>query len=466
MKFQSYSFGKSSIVSKLLIIIGFAFSLAACEWGDEIESLAQPDPDDFAVLSADTVTVNLSTIGTDSLQTGATLRLLLGTYKDPYFGRVKTMSFFQPTINGSESVVQEAQYDSLILSLRYDNAYSYGDSTKPMNLTVHKLLKDITDIPADAAYWNHNLTPYDPVAIGKATIIPRPRTTSVLRIRLSDVLGKQVFEKARANQLSSTDWIDLVKGLVLVPGSTDNSAIIGFRRDSVSTSVQLHYHTPSVSEYKKDSAVFQVTASYNHVTADPTGTQLAKLPANKRIALPSTESGNMAFMQAGTGIMLRVDLPYLRNFKFVQYTAVNKAFLKIKPLRGTATNAYTLPPVLYVYRVDKNNQFYTDANGAPLAVSILGGQGGAYSPLVNDLIKNEQYYRFDISSYATELMVSETGDVGGLIIRSSPFKATGLFRETGSEYSQSVDRLVVGDQRNTTEKGVELELYYTKVKPK
>jgi len=98
MKFQSYSFGKSSIVSKLLIIIGFAFSLASCEWGDEIESLAQPDPDDFAVLSADTVTVNLSTIGTDSLQTGATLRLLVGTYKDPYFGRVKTMSFFQPLL--------------------------------------------------------------------------------------------------------------------------------------------------------------------------------------------------------------------------------------------------------------------------------------------------------------------------------------------------------------------------------
>jgi len=465
MKFQSNSFGKSSIVYKLLIIIGFAFSLSACEWGDQIEALNQPDPDDFAVLSSDTVTVNLSTIGTDSLQTGATLRLLLGTYKDPYFGRVKTMAFFQPTINGSESVVQEAQYDSLILSLRYDNAYAYGDSTKPMNLTVHKLLKDITDIPSDAAYWNHNLTPYDPVAIGKATIVPRPRTTSVLRIRLSDVLGKQVFEKARANQLSATDWIDLVKGLVVVPASTDNSAIIGFRRDSISTSVQLHYHTPSVSEYKKDSAVFQVTASYNHVTADPAGTQLAKLPANKRIALPSTQSGNLAFMQAGTGIMLRVDLPYLANFKYTKYTAINKAFLKIKPLRGSATSAYTLPPVLYVYRVDKNNQFYTDANGAPLPVAILGGQGAAFSPLVNDLIKNEQYYRFDISSFATEIMVSETNDVGGLIIRSSPFKASGLFRETGSEYSQSVDRLVVGDRLNA-DKGVELELYYTRAEPK
>ena len=50
MKFKSYSFGGSSIVYKLLVIIGFALSLSACQWGDEIESLAQPNPDDFAVL--------------------------------------------------------------------------------------------------------------------------------------------------------------------------------------------------------------------------------------------------------------------------------------------------------------------------------------------------------------------------------------------------------------------------------
>lgn len=463
MKFQSYSFGKSSIVYKLLIIIGFAFSLTACEWGDEIESLSQPDPDDFAVLSSDTVTIKLSTIGTDSLMTGAASRMLLGTYKDPYFGKVKTMSFFQPTLESGMSVAQEAEYDSLILSLRYDNSYSYGDTTKPMNLTVHKLL---TDILEKNAYWNHNSTAYDPAAIGKITIVPRPRTTASLKIRLSDVLGKQIFEMAKNNQLTSnTDWINLVKGLVVVPAATDNGPIVGFKWGIDSTSVQLHYHTPLVSEFKKDSTIFKITASYNQTVADPAGTQLAKLPDNKRLSLPSSQTANQAFMQAGTGIMIRVDLPYLNNFKYVQYTAINKAYLRVKPLRASVTNAFRVPPVLYLYRLDKNNQFYTDANGAPLAVTLLGSGGGVSSIYFNDLIKNEQYYRFDISSFATEIMVSQTNDVGGFIIRSSPFGSSGTFRDAGSEFAKSVDRLVVGDQLNA-DKGVELELYYTRVKPK
>jgi hypothetical protein len=463
MKFQSYSLGKSSIVHKLLIIIGFAFSLTACEWGDQIESLSQPNPDDFAVLSSDTVTIKLSTIGTDSLMTGAASRMLLGTYKDPYFGKVRTMSFFQPTLASGMSVAQEAEYDSLILSLRYDNSYSYGDTTKPMNLTVHKLL---TDILEKSAYWNHNSTAYDPTPIGKVTIVPRPTTTSLLKIRLSDALGKQIFEMAKNNQITSNvDWINLVKGLVVVPATTDNGPIVGFKWGLDSTSVQLHYHTPLVSEHKKDSTIFKITASYNQTLGDHAGTQLAKLPDNTRLSLPSSQTANQAFMQAGTGVMLRVDLPYLSNFKFAQYTAINKAYLRVKPLRASITNAFRVPKVLYLYRLDKNNQFYTDANGAPLAVTLLGTGGGVNSVYINDLIKNEQYYRFDISSFATEIMVSESSDVGGFVIRSSPFGSSGTFREAGSQFSMSVDRLVVGDQLNA-DKGVELELYYTTVKSK
>ncbi|MBO9616361.1 MAG: DUF4270 family protein [Dyadobacter sp.] len=466
MKFQSYSLGKSSIVYKLLIIIGFAFSLTACEWGDQVESLAQPNPDDFAVLSTDTVTIKLSTIGTDSLMTGAASRMLLGNYKDPYFGKVRTLSFFQPTLASGMSVVQEAEYDSLILTLRYDNSYSYGDTTKPMNLTVHKLL---TDILEKSAYWNHNSTAYDPTAIGKITIVPRPTTTKLLKIRLSDALGKQIFEMAKNNQLTSnTDWINLVKGLVVVPATTDNGPVVGFKWGPPvgdTTSLQLHYHTPLVSEFKKDSALFRVTASYNQTLADHAGTQLAKLPQNTRVSLPSSQSGNQAFMQAGTGVMLRVDLPYLNQFRYAKYTAINKAYLRVKPLKASVTDAFRVPKVLYLYRLDKNNQFYTDASGAPLAVTLLGTPNGVSSAYFTDLIKNEQYYRFDISSFATEIMVSESNDIGGFVLRSSPFGSSGTFREAGSLYSMSVDRLVVGDQLNA-DKGVELELYYTTVKPK
>lgn len=463
MKFKSCSFGRSSILNKLLIIFGFALSLTACEWGDQIESLSQPDADDFAVLQSDTVTIQLSTIGSDSVMTGGAPRMLFGTFKDPYFGKVKTMNFFQPTASSGVTIAQAAEYDSLILALRYDNAYSYGDTTKPMNLTVYKLL---TDILEKTSYWNQNSTSYDPTPIGKTTIIPRPHTTKLFKVRLSDTLGKQVFEMAKNNQLTSnTDWINLVKGMVMMPAATDNGPVIGFKWGIDSSSVQLHYHTPSVSEYKKDSTIFKITASYNQIVADPAGTQLAKIPANKRVSLPSSQTGNMAFMQAGTGIMMRVDLPYLRFFKYSQYTAINKAILRIKPLRASVTDAFRVPPTLYIYRADKNNQFYTDGNGTPLPLYMLGGTTPVRSRYIRNLITNQEYYEFDISSYATEIMTSGGGDVGGLIIRSSPFATSSSFRDAGTEYAQSVDRLVVGDRSNA-ERGVELDLYYTTVKPK
>lgn len=467
MKFKPYSFGGSSTVHKLLVIIGVAFSLSACEWGDQIKSLAEPNPDDFAVLLSDTVTIQLSTIGADSIMTGGPSRMLVGTYKDPYFGKVRTMNFFQPTAETGVSIVENAEYDSLVLALRYDNTYSYADTTQPLNLSVHKLLADIMD---KTSYWNHNTTSFEAAPVGKVRILPRPTTSDVLRLRLSDVLGKQIFQMAKDNKLSSnTDWINLVKGFVIMPAATDNGSVIGYkmRRGMDSTSLQLHYHTPSVSEYKKDSTIFKIEASYNQIVADRAGTELVKLPANRRLALPSAQSANAAFMQAGTGIMMRVDLPYLNHFKYTKYTAINKAFLRIRPLRASVSNALRVPPALYIYRVDKNNQFYTDGNGLPIPLYTLASTSQPVpvaSRYIRDVVNNDEYYLFDISSYATEIMTTESGDVGGLVIRSGPF-SSGQFRDAGTEFSMSVDRLVVGSQRHATP-GVSLDLYYTTVKPK
>ena len=51
MKFNSYSFKRIfSQASKLLVFFGLVTSLVSCQWGDEIESLVQPNPDDFLVL--------------------------------------------------------------------------------------------------------------------------------------------------------------------------------------------------------------------------------------------------------------------------------------------------------------------------------------------------------------------------------------------------------------------------------
>jgi hypothetical protein len=463
MKFKSYSLMRgSSTVHKLLVVIGFAFSLASCEWGDQIESLVQPSPDDFAVSFTDTVTVQLSTVGSDSLMTGAPSRMLVGSYTDPFFGKVRTRNFFQPHPESGISIVQDAEYDSLILSLKYDR-YWYGDTTKAVNLTVHKLLSDIFERDS---YWNGNSTPFDPTPIGQIRVAPRPYTTKSIKIKLSDVLGKQIFQLAKDNKLStSEEWVNLLKGLAVMPAATDNGPVIGFVSSDDSTSLQLHYHTPQVSEFKKDSVVLQVKGSYNQITSDPAGTQLAKLPNTRRIALPSAQSGNMAFIQNGTGVMARIDFPYLKNLKSIKYTAANRAFLRITPLRSSVTDILKVPNVLFVYRVDKNNEYYRGSSGPLPLYELSAGQQPqqVVARYTTDFVNNKQYYLLDVSAYVTDIMTSETDEVGGLVLRAGPFEANSRFQDDDTEVSKSVTRMVIGNQQNS-DPGIKLELYYTTVK--
>ena len=121
MKFNSYSFKRLfSPASKFLLGIGLAGSLAGCQWGDEITSLVQPNPDDFLVLFSDTSTVSISTVRLDSVMTGSASRMLVGSFDDPFFGKMQAATFFQTAPQGAITVPTDAVYDSLVLSLKYD----------------------------------------------------------------------------------------------------------------------------------------------------------------------------------------------------------------------------------------------------------------------------------------------------------------------------------------------------------
>ena len=472
MKFNSNSFKGSSAAYKLLFIFSLSVSLASCQWGDQIESLVQTNPDDFNVTFSDTASVQLSTVVTDSVMTGGSNRMLVGRIIDPYFGKIQVATYFQPNLQSGVTIGEGAIYDSLIVSLAYD-AYSYGDTTKPVNLSVHRLQEDMS---LQSSIYNTYAIPFDAAPLGTKSVLPRPVSNrplsetayKLLKIRLSDALGKEVFDKAKSNLLTSnTDWLNIVKGLVLRPSANYNASIISFQTPRVF--VQMHYHFSDIEGVRRDSTVFQSTALYNQILADRTGTPVASLGKTQRVAHPSAQTGNMSFIQAGLGTMTRIDLPTVRYMRYNKYTVANKAALRITPIRQSVTDQLRAPNALYVYRCDNNNQFYLNSNGFPLPLYNLAFQQPTpiIARFVNDLINNKQYYLVDVSSYVTELLTSESGDVGGLLLRTSQFNEGQPFQSrtfpalyTG--FTETLDRLVIGDQQNQ-EPGVKLELYYTRV---
>lgn len=468
MRFISYYFKAfSPVVLKFLVIIGLSVSVFSCQWGDEVTTLVPPNPDDFSASFSDTTSVKVSIVATDSFMTGSQTRLFVGKFTDPYFGIMQATTFFQPGLQSSLVLAEKSEYDSLILSLEYDGYY-YGDTTKIMDLSVHALQEDIL---LKNAYYSDDTTPYDPTPIGRALFHPNPRpnignrvvTKKILKIKLSSALGKKIFDAAKANLLTTNaEWINLLKGITLVPAA-NNSAVVGFL--TASASLQMHFHTPQIEGVTKDSTVFPLAALYNQILSDKSKTVLSKLPS-RRFSLPSSQTGELGMIQAGSGVMTRVDLPTVKQLSNNKYTFANRAYLIIEPLLLSATDKFRAPQELHVYLCDKNNEYLLGNDGFPVPLSNLDGAPVAGN-LVNDLINNKQYYKLDVSQYVSTILRSDSDEAAGLLLRTSGFDARKRdyrLPDIDSDFSKSFDRLVFGSYNNSTSRGIKLQLYYTTIK--
>ena len=459
MKFHSSSVkALCSRVTGFLIIFGLSASISGCQWGDQVVSLRQPDQDNFAVFFNDSATVQLSTVAFDSLQTGGATRLLFGRYKDSYFGKVNAVTFAQPQLASAVTVDEKAVYDSIVVTLKYDK-YFYGDTTKAMNLKVHALQ---TDIFSRSSYFNTSTMPYDAVPMGGKTFYPRPTTDTTLTIRLSDVFGKKVFDLAKNNLLNTQDeWYNLLKGIALVPDANYDGAVLGFSWSGASN-VQLHYHIVGFDGVTKLSAAFPFKGAFDQILSDKSGTQLVNLVGNSRLSTPSAKTGNTSFIQSGIGLATRVDFPTVKNIKYSRYSVVNRAFLKVYPVNQSVTNYLAAPPILYMFRIDKNNQYYRSSTGYPSALTSLAGVA-VQAHLTNDYINNDQYYLFDVSSQVLNLVLSEGSDDEGILILPDKSGARSPnYPELDSEFGRSVTRLAIGDQKSNS-KRPSLQIYYTHV---
>jgi len=479
MKFISYRFKTCSpVVSKFLVAAGLSLSFASCQWGDQVDALVQPNPDEFTAVYSDTNSVALSTLKLDSLMTGASGRLLVGQFTDPYLGKMQSTAFIQFGTNvgdGADGVLrlpENAIYDSLSLALRYDGYY-YGDTTKIMNVDIHELSSDLTlkpDLTPIQAIYNYHSTPYDVKAVGSARIYPRPRPRAgtlgsatnrlELSVKISDVLGRKVFDSVKANKITNNaQWIQLLKGFA-IKASSENYSVLGFTRDN--TALRLYYHTPGAVEgITRDSLSVNLWANYNQTLGDRTGTVLSKLPNTYRSSLPSSQTGNMSFVQAGSGIMTRLDFPGLNEYKYLNYTFANSSRLVIEPLRNSFSRHLFLPANLFAYVCDKNND-YVYSEGSP----ISGLTGAASAPLTTDFLNDRQYYVLDVTQFIRNNFQNESPEKYGLLLRtSSPIPTSSGFNmlDGNTEFSKSFDRLVLGDQTNPSGK-VKLELYYTRFK--
>ena len=400
-----------------------------------------------AVISIDTVTVNVSNVKSDSLVTSSQSRILIGIYDDPFFGKVNSESYFQFATSSfnlySENSDTDATgyvFDSIAMILKYDKYY-YADTTKVQTISFHRVLNKIKSKSDDNNFYNSSTIKYDSNSLGTFSFRPKPIGKDSVNIKISNEFGTEIFNKFKNNEITTNDeFTDYLKGFLLKTISTESSSIIGF---NLSSKLRLYYSKgkgDTETSYFKDFVISDASKQFNSISSDKSGTYLEDLPLSSK-SLSSIFTGNKGFIQSGTGISCRIDFPNIKQLKYLsEKGAIVDAKLFIKPAKNSYSKLFPLPEKLNVYVVDNLNRSQSqlsDASGNIITANLNA---------TNDEFDENIGYEINISAFLQREMKKNSDLKYGLIL-TLPIS------------SKNVDRVVLGDQLAKEDK-IELKVYY------
>jgi hypothetical protein len=364
----------------------------------------------------DSSTVELSTIQLEDLVTNSTTRLLVGTHDDEMLGKLTAIPFFQITPSGDVNFKGEnIEYDHASLLLPLDH-YSYYDTLLPLTLKVHRV---VADIKTEKGYlFNSSIFKIEDEPIGSLTLRPKPHADSV-EINLSDLLGREIFEKATTNsdELTAANFPKYIRGFAIVPDTTMSSCIVGLKTNP---QLKVYYIDKRVTPTVKRHIGFNVTSTsslyFTHISFNRKNTSLETMPSAKE-RLRSSLTNDRAYIQSGAGLALRVDMPYLRALKQLDNFFVTHAILEVRVVHKSNNTSAKLPQHLKAVKADKRNNVYQEVE--------------ATASLVEDPeLERDLYYTFDITQFVKEQMELQLLNENALI-----------FTTDESNYPVSADRI-------------------------
>lgn len=387
----------------------------------------------FNIAYIDSVSLKVSTVKTDSMVTSNAIRLLVGYHEDEKLGSVTAKSIFQVGLTKPIRFDRHTtSYVALRLFLKRDR-YSYYDTTSTQTISVHRLSKGIK--LNKGFLYNTTKFSVDSTPLGTLTFLPRPHHPDSLEIALPDELGRQLMTMAQENDIrlsSNNEFIKFFKGLVLIPDSTSSRNMIGFK---LKPEMRLYYHDLSAATTKDKHVSFEVGTNvyFNNVYANRAGTQLSSLQ-KKNESISSTFTQHEAYFQSGAGLVIRVEMPYLRNLLFNDRNFLcTRAVLEFVPIKEFESQS-SLPPILSVFIADGLNQLLSNfPHGGILIKDVESGQNTRYATDITDFVNSQ--------------------------IQTNAFNNNALLISLDdNQFRSSVNRLYIGDPKY--QYGMKIKIYY------
>ena len=452
----------------LFACISALFSLVSCQKQPTLTfgSSYLTDNSSANIVVVDTTTVDVATTLVDSTSTAGTGYLNVGRYTDPLFGAITSRAFMQVTPGSLPTISTFDSYDSICLILQYKkgNPY-YGDTSIVQTFQVSQV-DTLYELPSYATGWySKSSLPLSSDILGSvdATIRPSVPFTSqsigdTLKIKLSDDMGKTLFNMIynKSDTINkSAQWLKWFHGLCIAPGPSSSGCIYGFQ-DSAIMRIYYHQAAPYVTTKFIDFGITNKSYQFNNITTDRSASVLANLnkPTQLKQSPPTTSSsltGHAGYLQSITGLNVKLTFPYLQQIaKREDYISILSAQLTVRPVPGTWSTTWTLPPAISIYTSDLNNVAISNVYNSSTGATQTG------SMTVNYLQPLQSVYTYDVTSFVKSQITNTATTAGseGLLLEiSSPASVT------------SFPRVAIADASYPVTERVTLAVYYISVYP-
>ena len=416
-----------------LLSLLFLLMVQSC-YKKEIDFGTVPETGYTNLVYVDTVAVQLSTVVADSFETNGATSLLLGKYKDPYLGIVSAKPFFQISSPAEiPDIPVTAVFDSLVFIIR-TNHYYYGDTSRFQTINVNELAQPVIYSYNDKIY-NTSQVAIKPVPLGTKTMKISPSATDSIVIRLDNTKGTELFDKLvqKDNDVKlAANFLNYFKGISLSVNGNDTTAIYGLA-GTTNMVMRLIYHhtTPAIENKYVDFPFLANDLVFNQVLADRTGTTLAGISGSPGVKeISSLLTGNHAFSQYGTGILLKLTFPSLKGvIKTDNIVKLVKAELIFRPAALSFDRyRYMLPSSMYMLQTDGSN-----TGGAQVLDST--GLNTAYGlPVIDEVYGENTYYRFNVTAYINRMLNTAGSEDDGFFLL-----------ENAGPSNMQVNRIIMND---------------------
>ena len=389
---------------------------------------------DSKVVQIDTLTLKTATIQLDSVVTSGSARLLIGALKDSVFGNLDSQSFLR--LAPIDFFIDEkAVYDSIALILKYDRYY-YGDTTQTQTYRAHEIIDDFEPIDNDQTqFYNTSTLNINNNILGELLFKAYPNKKDSINITLKHSFGENLFNNIQNKTIENIDDLEKIfKGIAVVPENNSNN-VLGFKNSS--SLMRLYYTLDDGLNSDNDRYMdFNIIELFNKISSDKSATLLNPITDGEYI-LPSNETNNKMYIQSGTSLNMRVEIPYVRDLNTIYSenggTAIY-ATLKMYPDPKSHDENISSIESLDVFVIDNKNRFVKQLEPATLK---------SYNAELN----YDYYYSLDITSFIDE-------------IQKSPYLTKYALLFALPNNNQSVDKLLIYDGAFGKETKMKIELTY------